>query len=302
MTMNNNRRLVVLYGATGVGKTELSIALSRRYNAPIVSSDSRQVFREMRIGSAVPSEDELAAAPHYFIHDRSIHDNFSAGAYEKEALCLLDKLFEQTQCVLLVGGSNLYINALLNGFDDLPFDETVREQVSTMTIEQLREKLANLDPAYYQTVDLNNMARLRRAVEVCLVSGVPYSELRTGSSKARNFDVLKVGLHRERAELYDRINRRVDIMMEQGLLEEARALYPHRTLPSLQTVGYRELFDHFDGTTTLEQAVELIKQNSRRYAKRQTTWLRREENIEWFSPDDIESIIMYIDSRSATVK
>lgn len=285
----------MLYGATGVGKTELSIALSNRYNAPIVSSDSRQVFREMRIGSAVPTAAELAAAKHYFIHDRSIHEPFSAGAYEKEALNLLDKLFEQTSYVLLVGGSNLYINALLNGFDDLPSDETVREQVNKMTAEELQTKLAELDPAYYQTVDHNNMARLRRAVEVCLISGTPYSQLRTGNTKQRNFQVVKIGLHRDRAELYDRINHRVDMMMEQGLLEEARSLYEYRDLPSLQTVGYRELFDYFDGTTTLERAVELIKQNSRHYAKRQITWLRREQNMTWFSPSDFQSIEMEID-------
>lgn len=291
----NNKKLIVLYGATGVGKTELSIALSNRYNAPIVSSDSRQVFREMRIGSAVPTAAELAAAKHYFIHDRSIHEPFSAGAYEKEALNLLDKLFEQTSYVLLVGGSNLYINALLNGFDDLPSDETVREQVNKMTAEELQTKLAELDPAYYQTVDHNNMARLRRAVEVCLISGTPYSQLRTGNTKQRNFQVVKIGLHRDRAELYDRINHRVDMMMEQGLLEEARSLYEYRDLPSLQTVGYRELFDYFDGTTTLERAVELIKQNSRHYAKRQITWLRREQNMTWFSPSDFQSIEMEID-------
>lgn len=287
-------RLIVIYGATGVGKTKLSIALAGQIPAPIVSSDSRQVFREMTIGTALPSEQELAAATHYFIHDRSITNGFSAGDFEKEGLELLSGLFENHGTVLLVGGSGLYINALLYGFDDLPSDESVREQLNGLTLAQMQEKLAVLDTEYYQEVDLQNIARVRRAVEVCIVSGERYSSLRLGTVKKRNFEIIKIGLERPREELYHRINERVDIMIAQGLEAEARTLYEHRSLPALQTVGYRELFDYFDGNTTLERAIELIKQNSRHYAKRQGTWFKRDHDIKWFNADDQDGIAEYI--------
>lgn len=290
-------RLIVIYGATGVGKTELSIALSQRFDAPIVSSDSRQVFREMSIGTAVPTPTELAAAPHFFIHDRSVENGFSAGEFEKEALKLLAQLFEKHQNVLLVGGSNLYINALLRGFDDLPTDPAVREKLNQMRLTELQTMLHERDLIYYKTVDLNNIARVRRAVEVCLITGRTYTELRRGKSKARDFEVLKIGLQRPRKELYDRINARVDQMIAQGLESEAQMLYPYRHLAALQTVGYREMFDYFEGNVTLERAIELIKQNTRHYAKRQITWLRSEDNVELFNPDELSRIIEYIESK-----
>lgn len=288
-------RLIVLYGATGVGKTQLSIALSERFAAPIVSSDSRQVFREMSIGTAVPSPAELAAAPHHFIHSHSIHESFSAGDFEKQGLRLLDELFREVRTVLLVGGSGLYINALLYGFDDLPSSVELRKELNKLELPELQSMLLEHDPHYYQEVDIQNIARVRRAVEVCIVSGKPYSSQRSGEVKKRDFSVIKIGMERPREELYDRINRRVDMMVEAGLEQEARNLYEYRTLTPLQTVGYREFFDYFSGLTTRERAIELIKQNSRRYAKRQTTWLRREDDIKWFNPDNIQEIIEYVD-------
>lgn len=293
--MSKRQRLIVLYGATGVGKTGLSIELANHLNAPIVSSDSRQVYRQMRIGTAVPSEEQLAVATHYFIHDRSVTDRFSAGDFEKEGLALLEKLFAESDDILLVGGSGLYINALLYGFDDLPTSDDVRSKLNVMSLEELQPMLAELDSEYYKQVDIHNLARVRRAVEVCLVSGRPYSEQRSGTVRKRSFEIVKIGLERPREELYRRINERVDQMVDQGLELEARSLYQYRELASLQTVGYREFFDYFDGKYSLEHAIDLIKQNTRRYAKRQTTWLRREAGITWFDPDNIRIIIEYTD-------
>lgn len=287
-------RLIVLYGATGVGKTRLSIALSQQFSAPIVSSDSRQVFRQMKIGTAVPSDEERVAAPHFFIHNRSIHDGFSAGEFEKEGIMLLDKLFLEHENVLLVGGSGLYINALLYGFDDLPSSKIVREELNRLELSELQQILRERDPAYVNQVDIQNIARVRRALEVCIVSGKPYSEQRIGEAKNRNFEVVKIGLERPREELYNRINQRVDVMINDGLEDEARRLYEFRDLTPLQTVGYREFFDYFDGQYDRNRAIELIKQNTRRYAKRQTTWLRREQGITWFTPDDMQGIEKYI--------
>lgn len=296
----NNRRLIVLYGATGVGKTSLSIRLSNYYNAPIVSSDSRQVYRQMTIGTAVPSPEELSAAPHYFIHNKSINERFTAGDFEKESLLLVDQLFESYQNILLVGGSGLYIDALLYGFDDLATDLKLREELNSLPLEILQEKLHRLDPTFYNMVDINNPARIVRALEVTITSGKPYSEQRTNTVKERNFQIIKIALDRPREELYDRINFRVDQMVEQGLEQEALQLYPHRDLTPLQTVGYQELFQHFDGNISREEAIELIKRNSRRYAKRQGTWLRRNKDLKWFEPSDFKGITKYIDEFIAT--
>lgn len=292
-----NRRGTLIYiaGATGVGKTGLSIELSQRFNAPILSCDSRQVFREMSIGTAVPTPKELTAAPHYFIHTKSIHDRFSAGDFETEALELLAELFEVHPVVLMVGGSGLYANALLYGFDDLPMNQEVREQLNSLTIEELLAELKLADPQYYAEVDRANLARVRRAVEVCRISGMPYSSQRTRERRIRAFDTITIAIDRPRDELYARINERVDQMIREGLVAEAHELQAYRTLAPLQTVGYRELFDHFDGTTeTIEQAVELIKRNTRRYAKRQLTWLRGQEGVRWFDATDNTAIIEYI--------
>lgn len=302
--MTNNRakgkRLIVLLGATGVGKTDTSIALANHLHAPIVSSDSRQFFREMSIGTAVPSPQELAVADHYFIHSRSVREPYNAGAYEADALQLLHSLFSDHSDILLVGGSGMYIDALCHGFDSLPeAPAELRQQLNdtfrTQGLEPLLLQLEQLDPTYAAQVDRKNHARIIRALEVCLTSNMPYSTLRSGQRQARDFTSIKIGLERPREELYERINLRVDLMIEQGLVEEARTLYPFRDLQPLRSVGYSELFDHFDGKTTLSEAIELIKRNSRRYAKRQTTWFGRDTSTQWFSPDDPQAIIDYID-------
>ncbi len=292
-----NKRLVVVQGPTGVGKTAVGIALARHFNAPILSADSRQCYREMRIGTAVPTDDELAAARHHFIQDRSIHAPLSAGGYEQEALALLERLFSEHDRVLVVGGSGLYVQALLQGFDPLPeADPALREKLAERPLSGLLEELERLDPVYFARVDRNNPQRVIRALEVCRSSGQPYSALRQNEAKERPFQTVMIGLERSRDELYRRIDRRVDEMVADGLVEEARTLYPHRHLNPLQTVGYQEFFDHFEGKTTLDEAVALVQRNSRRYAKRQLTWLRRDPSIAWFAPEPIEAIIAYVES------
>lgn len=290
-----DRRLVVIVGPTGSGKTDLSIEVARRLDAPILSTDSRQLYRGIPIGTAQPSADQLQAVEHHFIASHDLKQNFSCGAYEAEALALLDKLFRQHRDVVAAGGSGLYVQALCEGMDDLPkVDTALREQLNgrlrTEGVDVLAEELRDLDPEYYAVVDRQNPARVLRALEVCLQTGQPYSQLRRGVRQQRPFKVVKIGVDLPREELYRRIDRRVDLMMEAGLEAEARAVYPLRHLNALQTVGYKELFDFFDGRITRDEAVELIKRNSRRYAKRQLTWFRRDTEIHWFAPEDLEGI------------
>lgn len=256
----------------------------------------------MAIGTAQPSAEELAAAEHHFIADRDIFDNFNCGRYEQEAVARLEELFKRHEVVVAVGGSGLYIQALCDGLDALPeADDTLRAELKhrleTEGIERLVDQLRELDPKYVAELDVYNPQRVVRALEVCLVTGRPYSELRSGNVAKRDFDIIKIGTEMDREVLYDRINRRVDIMLNDGLLKEVEALLPHRHLNSLQTVGYREFFDYFDGKCSLEESVELVKRNSRRYAKRQMTWFRRDEAIAWFSPDKVEKIIEYINGK-----
>lgn len=293
--------LIVVVGPTGSGKSALAVTLAQHYCAPIISTDSRQLFRGMAIGTAQPTAEELAAAKHYFIADREVEDDFNCGRYEVEALELLDTLFAENDYVVAVGGSGLYIQALCDGMDNLPeADDTIREQLKVRLendgLEVLAEELRRLDPVYAEEVDICNPARVMRALEVCITTGRPYSEQRSGSRAERPFNIVKVGTDMPREELYDRINRRVDMMVADGLIEEARAMYPKRHLNALQTVGYREIFDHFDGKCSLEEAIELVKRNSRRYAKRQMTWFRRDERVGWFSPKDIDKIVEFINS------
>lgn len=300
----SDKRLVVIVGPTGSGKTDLSIRLALHYRAPILSTDSRQVYRGLPIGTAQPTGEQLQAVEHHFIASHDLNDNFNCGEYEMQALARLDELFSSHDCVVAVGGSGLYIRALCEGMDDLPqADAALRRELAARLesdgIEPLAEELKTLDPAYYDEVDRSNPARVVRALEVCLQTGLPYSQLRTGIRRRRNFDIMKVGVDLPREELYDRINRRVDLMLAEGLEAEARAVYPHRRLNALQTVGYREFFDYFDGLISYDQAVELIKRNSRRYAKRQLTWFRRDEEIRWFRPDQTDTIINHIDSDKA---
>ncbi|MFI3285233.1 MAG: tRNA (adenosine(37)-N6)-dimethylallyltransferase MiaA [Rikenellaceae bacterium] len=300
----NTKELIVVVGATGSGKTSLSIKLAQRFNAPIISTDSRQLYRGMPIGTAQPTAEELAAAEHHFIACRNIDEEFNCGAYEQAALERLEELFKDHDRVIAVGGSGLYIKALCEGLDTLPpvSDElrtSLRTRLSEEGLEALTEQLRMLDPAFYEAVDRQNPSRVLRALEVILSSGRPYSEQRQGRSAQRTFKIIKVGIDMERKSLYERINHRVDIMVEQGLEQEARNLFEFRTLNSLQTVGYREFFDYFDGVVSYEEAIELIKRNSRRYAKRQMTWFRRDEQIEWFpSPDAFPSVIEYILSKA----
>lgn len=296
------KTLIVLLGPTGVGKTDLSIELAKRYGTEISSSDSRQVYREMRIGTAVPEPEQLQAVKHHFIHTHSIHDYFSSWECEQQTIKLLEQLFQEKNEVLLVGGSMMYIDAICNGIDEIPtIDEELRkevfEQYEREGLEAMRMQLKMLDPIFYEQVDLKNAKRVIHAVEICLMTGKPYSELRSNTKKERDFNIVKIGLNRDRDELYSRINRRVDIMLEQGLEAEAKALFPYRELNSLNTVGYKELFEYFAGNITFHKAVELIKRNSRRYAKRQLSWFRRDKSIAWFHPEKTSKVIDYIDQQ-----
>ncbi len=278
--------LRIILGPTAVGKTDYAIAEALRVGSPVVSCDSRQLYRELRIGVARPDDAQLAAVPHYFIADRSISEPCSAGAYELEALQLLEKLFRDHETVVMAGGSGLYIDALCNGLDDFPdADPELRAQLSerlrTEGVAALRADLRVLDPETYATIDPANGQRIVRALEVTIATGRKYSSFKTHPAKERPFTIVKTGLKRPRPELYARIDARVDRMMEEGLLEEARALLPHRSLPALNTVGYKELFDYFDGRYDLAEAVRLIKRNTRHYAKKQLTWWARDPSIQW---------------------
>lgn len=293
--ISRSGKLVIIAGPTGSGKTDVSIELAGRLDAPIISTDSRQVFRGMEIGTAQPSQEQLERVKHYFIADRNVEDDYNAGRFAEEALQVLDVLFRNKEYVIAVGGSGLYIDALCAGFDFLPpSDPQLRAELESKLriggLGPLVEELKALDPLYYEIVDRNNPARVLRALEVCKVTGRPYSSQRSGTKKERPFSILKIGIDVPREELYERINSRVDTMMDAGLEIEARRLYPLRHLNALQTVGYREMFDHFEGKCTLPEAVELIKRNSRRYAKRQMTWFRRDASIQWFRRNDIASI------------
>lgn len=297
----STKRLVVIVGPTGCGKTDLSIRLARYFCAPIISTDSRQFYRGLAIGTAQPTADELAQAEHHFIASHALTDEINCGRYEVMALERLEQLFAEHDTVIAVGGSGLYVKALCEGMDDLPeADEALRaelmQQLETEGLASLCAELERLDPVYYAEVDRQNPARVLRAVEVCRQTGKPYSSLRTGSRRERPFRIVKIGVDLPREELYGRIDRRVELMMEAGLEAEARAVYPYRRLNSLQTVGYKELFAYFDGAISREEAVALIQRNSRRYAKRQLTWFRRDEAVHWFRPDEIKRIIQQVES------
>lgn len=288
-----NNYLITIIGPTAIGKTSLSIALAQHFNCDIISCDSRQFFKEMKIGTAVPSDEELTAATHHFIQNKSIFDNYSVGDFEKEAIEKLDELFLKNNIQIMVGGSGLYVDAVLKGFDDFPdIDEEVRTKINSdfeqFGIDYLQQKLNELDNTYFQKIStenpqtLQNPQRMKRFVEVCLGTGKPYSSFIGRKKNQRNFTPIIIGLEAEREMMYNRINQRVDIMMNEGLLKEAENLFPNKNLNALQTVGYRELFDFFEGKTSLEFAIDQIKMNTRRFAKRQITWFKRTENTVWF--------------------
>ena len=304
MTNNSPKTLVCIVGPTGVGKTELAIKLAKKFQTEIISADSRQFYKEMSIGTAKPSLEELAAVPHHFINSHSINEPYSAGDYEKEALACIQSLFELKDQVILVGGSGLYINAVCTGLDDLPKPAAgVREKLMSNFAENglpyLQEQLKQVDPHYYQEVDLNNPQRIIRALEVFETTKIPFSDWRRKNLSLRNFNIITIGLNIDRESLYERINRRVDQMMEAGLLEEVQGLTAHRNKLPLLSVGYSELFDYYDGKYTLDEAIDKIKQNSRRYAKRQLTWFKRDKDTVWFRPDEISAIVAYLQSRLA---
>lgn len=295
----NQKTLIVVVGPTAVGKTALAIQLAQFYKTEILSADSRQFFEEMNIGTAKPSKEELAAAPHHFINSHSVKTLFSVGDFEVEALKLIDQLFLKKDLVIMVGGSGLYVDAVCKGLDELPeIDLTIREQLNQQLandgIESIKTQLQTLDPEYFSKVDQSNPQRMIRGLEVVLSSGQKLSSFLTAQKKERPFNIVKIGLNTERNLLYDRINHRVDLMMDAGLLEEVKNLQTYRKYNALNTVGYSELFDFIDGKTDLNSAVAMIKQNTRRFAKRQLTWFRRDENIAWFEPNQIEEIKEYL--------
>ena len=296
MNINSIKTLLILLGPTGVGKTELSLQWAEKLHSPIISADSRQLYKDLVIGTAAPSAADLQRAKHYFVGNLSLDDYYSASRFEAEVIALLSELHQTHETVIMTGGSMMYIDAVCKGIDDIPtIDETLRneikQQFETQGLDPIRQQLKILDPVFYNQVDLKNHKRVIHALEVCLMTGKPYSELRTNRVKLRPFRILKIGLQRERAELYDRINRRVDQMMAAGLLEEARRVYPYRHLNSLNTVGYKELFQYFDGCCSLEFAIEKIKQNSRIYSRKQMTWFKRDPEIRWFHPDEMKEVL-----------
>ena len=297
-----SKTLLLILGPTGVGKTELSLRVAEHFRSPILSCDSRQIYREIPIGTAAPTAEEQARVQHYFVATRSLEEDYNAGQYERDALALLDDLFQTHDVVVMTGGSMLYADAVCNGLDDLPsVPAEIRRKVQQAYEQQglmgLQAEVQRLDPDYWNEVDQANPARLMHCIELCLTTGRPYSTLRTQTTKQRPFRILKIGLERPRAELYERINARVLQMIEDGLETEARAVYPKRQLNSLQTVGYRELFAYMDGEYDLPRAIELIQQNTRHYAKRQMTWFRRDDTIHWLQAnEDYEKNIRSIDA------
>lgn len=295
----NKPILIVITGPTAIGKTRISNEVAHYFNTEIISADSRQLYREMSIGTAVPGQSELLDIKHHFIHSHSIHDYYHASRFEEEVTEKLQDLFLTHNSVVMTGGSMLYIDAVCKGIDDLPaIDMQTRQYLihkyETEGIECLRFMLKKLDPEYYQEVDLKNHKRLLHALEICIMTGMPYSSFRTRPQKQRPYHMLKIGLNTDRKNLYDRINLRVDQMIEAGLEEEARNLYPFRDNNALNTVGYREWFDHFDGLTSKEEAIEKIKSNTRRYARKQLTWFKRDRDLTWFDISETSLIIPFI--------
>ena len=291
--------LVVITGPTAVGKTELTIRVAQQFGIPIINADSRQLFRELKIGTAAPTDEELRQVHHYFVGTLGLSDYYSASLFEQQVLEILQREFTQHDYAIMAGGSMMYIDAVCNGIDDIPTvdDDTrnlLKQRLANEGLEVLVEELRQLDPEHYEIVDKQNPRRVVHALEICLMTGKTYTSFRKQEKKQRPFRIIKIGLNRDREELYQRINRRVDQMMAQGLLQEAERLYPQRSVNALNTVGYKELFDYMDGRWSLEEAVERIKGNTRRYARKQLTWFKRDDSLRWFHPDQQEDILNYI--------
>ncbi len=296
---SSDKTLVVVTGPTAVGKTALCLEIARRFGTPVINADSRQIYRDLRIGTARPTEAEMRQVRHYFVATHGLSDYYSASMYEHEVLGLLETLFTSTAMALMAGGSMMYIDAVCNGIDDIPTvddktRETLKRRLKEEGLEPLVEELRRLDPEHYEIVDRRNPRRVVHALEICHMTGQTYTSFRKAEKKQRPFRIVKVGLNRQRDELYDRINQRVDDMMRDGLLQEASSVYASRGLNALNTVGYKELFAYLEGRFSLEEAVERIKGNTRRYARKQLTWLRRDPTIRWFHPDNKKEIIDYI--------
>ncbi|MCX6251500.1 MAG: tRNA (adenosine(37)-N6)-dimethylallyltransferase MiaA [Bacteroidetes bacterium] len=299
MTTDAQPTLIIIAGPTATGKTSIAIQLAKSFSTEIISSDSRQFYQELKIGTARPSDRELSEVPHHFIGHLSIHDNYNVSLFETDAILKLEQLFLTRRIAIMAGGSGLYINAVCHGIDDLPDpDNMLREDLKVLLnkygIAALQQKVKELDPEYYKTVDLSNPKRLLRAIEVCMTTGKPFSSLRRNEQKNRNFRIVSIGLTRDRDELFNRINTRVEKMITEGLLDEVKSVYPFKGLNALNTVGYKELFDYLDGLTSFDKAIEKIKTNSRRYAKRQLTWFNKDKEITWFHPEDVDGIYNFI--------
>lgn len=300
--MNKKNTLIVLIGPTGVGKTDLSINIAEKYNSPIISADSRQLYSELKIGTAAPSEEYLKRIKHYFVGTLKLTDYYSAAQYESDVMKLLDKLFKTHDTILLTGGSMMYIDAICKGIDDIPTvdnetREMMMEKYENEGLEKLCAELKLLDPEYYSIVDLKNPKRVIHALEICYMTGKTYTSFRTGNKKQRPFNIIKIGLCRDRNELYERINKRVDIMINDGLIDEVKSVYQYKNLNSLNTVGYKEIIQYLDGNWTLEFAIDKIKQNSRIYSRKQMTWFKRDSEINWFHPDSENEIFRFIENR-----
>ena len=296
---SSDKTLIVITGPTAVGKTTLCLDIARHFDIPIINADSRQIYQELRIGTARPTDEEQRQVKHYFVGTLRLADYYSASMYEQQVLSLLDDLFKERDYALMAGGSMMYIDAVCNGIDDIPTvddetRETMKRRLKAEGLEALVEELRQLDPEHWEIVDRQNPRRVVHALEICHMTGKTYTSFRKAEKKKRPFRIVKIGLNREREELYARINQRVDAMMQQGLLKEAEGLYPHRSLNALNTVGYKELFEFFDGRWPLEEAIERIKGNTRRYARKQLTWFKRDPEIRWFHPDNKKEIIDYI--------
>lgn len=300
--MNSKPTLIVLIGPTGIGKTDLSLNIAEHYNTEIISADSRQLYADLKIGTAAPTPEQLARVKHHFVGTLQLTDYYSAAQYEAEVMKKLDELFKQHSVIVLTGGSMMYVDAVCKGIDDIPtVDEetrkTLMQHYENVGLERLCAELKILDPEYYDIVDKKNPKRVIHALEICYMTGQTYTSFRTSQTKERPFNIIKVGLRREREELYARINKRVDIMMEDGLLEEAKSVYQYKNLNSLNTVGYKEMFKYLDGEWELPFAIEKIKQNSRIYSRKQVTWFKRDTDITWFHPDDTNNIMSFIEER-----